>query len=151
MKNFAAYLYAIAIVLWVGSLWAIGLIAAPTLFSVLKDAPQMAGMLAGKMFTITAYVGMACAFYVLIYRVAVDGTGAFKQWLFWIALVMLALTLIGHFGVQPIIQSLKVEGGAAEVMHSVVASRFARWHGIASILFMLQSLLGLLLVIKQRP
>lgn len=150
MKNLASHLFATAIVLWVGSLWAIGLIAAPTLFSVLKDNTQLAGMLAGKMFTLTAYIGMACAFYVLIYRLAAEGTGAFKQWFFWIALAMLALTLIGHFGVQPIIQSLKVQGGAAEVMQSVVANRFARWHGIASILYMMQSLLGLMLVLKQR-
>ena len=150
MKNLASHLFAIAIVLWVGSLWAIGLIAAPTLFSVLSDNTQLAGLLAGKMFTLTAYVGMACAFYVLIYRLAVEGTGAFKQWLFWIALAMLALTLVGHFGVQPIIQSLKVQGGTAEVMQSVVANRFARWHGIASILYVIQSLLGLMLVIKQR-
>lgn len=150
MKNLASHLFATAIVLWVGSLWAIGLIAAPTLFSVLKDNTQLAGLLAGKMFTLTAYIGMACAFYVLIYRLAVEGTSAFKQWFFWIALAMLALILIGHFGVQPIIQSLKVEGGAAEVMQSVVANRFARWHGIASILYVIQSLLGLMLVIKQR-
>lgn len=150
MKNLASHLFATAIVLWVGSLWAIGLIAAPTLFSVLKDNTQLAGMLAGKMFTLTAYIGMACAFYVLIYRLAVEGTGAFKQWFFWIALAMLALILIGHFGVQPIIQSLKVEGGAAEVMQSVVANRFARWHGIASILYVIQSFLGLILIIKQR-
>ncbi|MEK6663582.1 MAG: DUF4149 domain-containing protein, partial [Pseudomonadota bacterium] len=38
----------------------------------------------------------------------------------------------------------------AEVMQSVVANRFARWHGIASILYVIQSLLGLMLVIKQR-
>lgn len=150
MKNLASHLFAIAIVLWVGSLWAIGLIAAPTLFSVLEDNTQLAGLLAGKMFTLTAYVGMACGFYVLIYRLAAEGTGAFKQWLFWIALAMLALTLVGHFGVQPIIQSLKVEGGAAEVMQSVVANRFARWHGIASILYVIQSFLGLILIIKQR-
>lgn len=150
MKNLASHLNATAIVLWVGSLWAIGLIAAPTLFSVLKENTQLAGLLAGKMFTLTAYIGMACALYVLIYRLATEGTGAFKQWFFWIALAMLGLILIGHFGVQPIIQRLKVEGGAAEVMQSVVANRFAHWHGIASILYVVQSLLGLTLVLKQR-
>jgi len=31
---------------------------------------------------------------------------------------MLSLTLIGHFGVQPIIQSLKMQGGAAAVMEA---------------------------------
>jgi len=149
MKNLANYLAAIAITLWVGGLWTIGGMVAPTLFATLSDR-QLAGMLAGKLFTLMAYVGIGCGVYLLIYRLANDGMRAFKQWFFWIVLAMLVLTLIGHFGVQPIIQSLKVEGGAASVMESVVASRFARWHGIASILFLMQSLLGLTLVLKQR-
>jgi hypothetical protein len=149
MKNLSASLALIAITLWVGSLWAIGGIAAPTLFSALSDK-QLAGMLAGKLFTIVAYVGIGCGVYLLIFGLATEGASAFKQWFFWIVLAMLALTLIGHFGVQPIIQSLKMQGGTAEVMQSVVASRFARWHGIASILYLIQSLLGLALVLKQR-
>ncbi|MHB1233585.1 MAG: DUF4149 domain-containing protein [Burkholderiales bacterium] len=149
MKNLSAKLALVTLTLWVGSLWAIGYIAAPTLFSALSDR-QLAGMLAGKLFTITAYVGMACGFYLLFYRLATEGARAFKQGFFWIVLTMLVLTLIGHFGIQPIIQHLKVQGGTAEVMHSVVASRFARWHGIASILYLIQSLLGLALVLKNR-
>ncbi len=150
MKNLTLNLSLIAITLWVGALWAIGGIAAPTLFSTLTDK-QLAGMLAGKMFTIMAYVGIVCGIYLLIYRLANEGARAFKQWFFWIVLAMLALTLIGHFGIQPIIQKLKMEGGAAAVMQSVAADRFARWHGIASILYVMQSLLGLLLISKQRP
>lgn len=150
MKNFYSHLFAITIVLWVGSLWAIGFIAAPTLFATLQDNRQLAGLLAGKLFTLTAYVGLACGAYILVYRLIVHGVAAFKQSFFWIALAMVVLTLIGHFGVQPIIQSLKMQGGAAEVMQSVVADRFARWHGIASVLYVMQSLLGLILVIKQR-
>lgn len=138
------------IVLWVGSLWAIGFIAAPTLFATLQENRPLAGMLAGKLFTLTAYVGLVCGAYVLVYRVIVNGWAAFKQGFFWIALAMVALILIGHFGVQPIIQSLKMQGGAAEVMQSMTADRFARWHGIASVLYVMQSLLGLMLVIKQR-
>jgi len=149
MKNLAISFALIAITLWVGSLWAIGGIAAPTLFSVLSDK-QLAGMLAGKLFTIVAYVGIVCGVYLLIFRLASEGTCAFKQWFFWIVAAMLVLTLIGHFGIQPIIQHLKVQGGTAEVMQSVVASRFARWHGIASILYLIQSLLGLALVLKNR-
>jgi len=149
MKNLTNALAAIAITLWVGGLWTIGGIAAPTLFANLSDR-QLAGMLAGKLFTLMAYVGIGCGIYLLIHRLATDGLNAFKQWFFWIVLAMLCLTLIGHFGVQPIIQSLKMQGGAAAVMESVTASRFARWHGIASILFLMQSLLGLTLVLKQR-
>jgi hypothetical protein len=32
------------------------------------------------------------------------------------------------------------------VMQSVFADRFARWHGVSSILYLIQSALGLLLV-----
>lgn len=149
MKNFSVHLSFIVVTLWVGGLWAIGAIAAPTLFATLSDKP-LAGLLAGKMFTVMAYVGVVSGVYLLVYRLASEGTRAFKQWFFWIVLMMLALVLIGHFGIQPIIQSLKVQGGVAKVLEGVAADRFAHWHGIASILYVLQSLLGLALVVKQR-
>ena len=148
-KLFTGTLSSIVITLWVGSLWAIGGIAATTLFKTLDDK-QLAGLLAGKMFTVTAYVGLACGLYLMLARLFQDGLNAFKQWFLWIVIAMIALTLIGHFGVQPIIQKLKMEGGAVAVMQSVAADRFARWHGIASILYLMQSLLGLALVAKQR-
>jgi len=148
-KLFTGTLSSIVITLWVGSLWAIGGIAATTLFAMLDDK-QLAGRLAGRMFTLTAYVGIGCAVYLLLARLFQDGLNAFKQWFLWIVLAMLTLTLVGHFGVQPIIQQLKMEGGTAAVMQSVAADRFARWHGIASILYVMQSLLGLLLIVKQR-
>jgi len=142
-------LSSIAVVLWVGSLWAIGFIAAPTLFAALEDR-QLAGTLAGRMFTVTAYVGMGCGAYLLFFRLASQGMAAVKQLTFWLVFAMLALTLIGHFGIQPILEGLKIRGGPAEVMQSVIADRFARWHGIASILFVVQSVLGLLLVLRSR-
>ncbi len=142
-------LAAIAIVLWVGSLWAIGFIAAPTLFMALPDR-QLAGMLAGRMFTVTAWVGIGCGAYLLLYALTSQGLAALKQLFFWLVFAMLALTLVGHFGIQPILEGLKLKGGAADVMHSVVADRFARWHGIASVLFVIQSVLGLVLVLRSR-
>jgi len=149
MKAWPDKLATLALVFWVGGLWAIGYIAAPSLFSALPNDRALAGALAGKMFTITAYVGIACALYLIIHRLASVGTGAFQQLFFWVALLMLVLTLIGVFGIQPIIASLKVEGGAKDVMQSLAASRFAHWHGVASILYLIQSLLGAVLVLKR--
>lgn len=146
MKNISQPLAGVALTLWVGGLWAIGYIAAPSLFLALHDNPQLAGSLAGKMFSVTAYVGLVCGLYLLVFALATDGLRAFKQLFVWIVLAMLILTLIAHFGVQLIIESLKVQGGTADVMRSVVASRFARWHGIASVLYLIQSVLGLILV-----
>ncbi len=142
------HLATLAVVLWVGALWAIGFIAAPSLFAHLEDR-QLAGALAGRMFTVIAYLGMGCGVYLLLHRLFRAGGAAFKQAFFWIALAMLALTLVGHFGVQPVLAALRLEGGAREVMQSVVANRFSRWHGVASALYVFQSLLGVALVLKQ--
>ena len=135
--------------LWEGALWAVGYLVAPTLFSALSDR-QLAGSLAGKMFTLVAYIGVGSAFYLLIHRLANFGTTALKQGFFWAVVVMLILTLFGHFGIQPLIAQLKAQAMPADVMHSIFASRFKAWHGIASIAYLIESLLGLVLVLKAR-
>jgi len=147
MNQFTDKLALISMTLWVGALWAIGYIAAPTLFYHLPDR-QLAGSLAGQMFTLVAYIGMACGAYLLLNRVTKFGGQAFKQGFFWLVLLMLLLTLAGHFGIAPIIAQLKADALPADVMHSVFADRFATWHGVASIAYAIQSLLGLLLVIR---
>jgi hypothetical protein len=133
------------LVLWIGGMWAIGYVAAPVLFASLDDKRQ-AGMLAGNLFEPMAWIGIAAAAYLLIHRVAIDGVAALKTLFFWIVVLMLLLTLAGHFGIQPIMQSLKDQAMPHAVMQSVFADRFARWHGISSILYLIQSALGLLLV-----
>lgn len=147
MRNWSDKLALVVVTFWVGALWAIGYLAAPALFSTLPNK-QMAGMLAGKLFTLVSYVGIASALYLLIHRLSRFGTTAMRQSFFWATLVMLALTLVGHFGIQPIIAGLRAEAMPADVMQSVFADRFKTWHGVASIAYLLQSLLGLVLVLK---
>lgn len=147
MKQFADKLALISITLWVGALWAIGYIAAPTLFYHLPDR-QSAGSLAGGMFTIVAYIGMTCGAYLLLNRLTKFGGQALKQGFFWSAFFMLLLTLAGHFGIAPIIAQIKADAMPVDVMHSVFADRFETWHGVASIAYAIQSLLGLVLVLK---
>lgn len=149
MNRFADKLAYVFITLWVGSLWAIGYLAAPVLFSALDDK-SMAGMLAGKMFTFVAYIGMVCGTYLLVHRLAASGSSALKQGFFWAALVMLLLAVAGHFGIQPILEGLKSQALPKEVMESMFRDRFARWHGVSSIVYLVQSLLGLALVLAPR-
>lgn len=82
MKSFADALQSIAVTLWVGSLWAVGYIVAPLLFARLPDR-ALAGMMAGKLFTLVAYVGIGCALYLLLYRLTRFGASALKQGVFW--------------------------------------------------------------------
>jgi len=138
----------IIITLWVGALWTTGL-TAYILFDTLQDK-QMAGSLAGKLFTLVSYVGMASGFYLLIQRLMNNGTGALKQSFFWAVFVMLLLVLAGHFGIQPILAQLKDDAMPNDVMHSVFASRFNTWHGIASVAYLVECLLGFVLVLKAR-
>ena len=145
MRRFWEGLAGTSLVLWIGGMWAIGYIAAPVLFTSLADK-QLAGMLAGKLFGIIAWIGIATAIYLLIYRIVRDGGSALKTLFFWGVALMLGLTLVGLFGIQPIMQGLKDQAMPLAVMQSVFADRFSRWHGVSSILYLIQSALGLILV-----
>jgi len=137
-----------ALTLWVGGLWAIGYLAAPMLFYNMSDR-MLAGMLAGKMFTGIAWIGIVCAIWLLLFRFVRFGAGALKQAYFWIVLLMLLLTLAGHFGIQPILAQLKEAALPKDVMQSLFRDRFSTWHGVSSVVYLIQSLLGLALVAKQ--
>ena len=110
----------------------------------------LAGMLAGRFFSVMAYVGIACAIFLLVHRLASFGASALKQAFFWVTLVMLILTVGSHFGIQPVLQSLKDQAMPKEVMESMFRSRFVAWHGVSSVVYLIQSLLGLVLVLQQK-
>ncbi len=147
MRKLAESLYCISATLWVGGLWTIGFIAAPALFASLKDR-VLAGELAGNLFGLIAWVGMACAAYLLAYLAVTRRSDMFGSKPFWLVLAMLALAVVGHFGIQPILIQLKTEALPLSVMESALKSRFAVWHGIAGGLYVLQSLLGIGLVLQ---
>ncbi|HAF01483.1 MAG TPA: DUF4149 domain-containing protein [Methylophilaceae bacterium] len=138
----------IIITLWVGGLWMTGL-SAYILFNTLQDR-QLAGNIAGHLFTVLSYIGMVSAFYLLIQRLLEFGTNALKQQYFWAVLVMLLLVLAGHFGIQPLLAQMKTDALPNDVMHSVFANRFNTWHGVASIAYVIECLLGFVLVLKVR-
>ena len=88
-----ARLNLIVVTLWVGALWMTGL-TAYVLFDSLQDK-QLAGNLAGKLFTIVSYIGAVSAFYLLIQRLMDYGTSSLKQSFFWAVFFMLLLILVG--------------------------------------------------------
>ncbi len=63
--------------------------------------------------------------------------------------IMLALTAAGHFGVQPLLAQLKADALPRQVMESALRDRFSEWHGVSRVLYLVQSLLGIALVILQ--
>jgi hypothetical protein len=148
VRRFSEALYGIVIALWVGGLWAVGYLAAPTLFAELADR-MLAGRLAGAMFHWIAWTGIACGGYLLIFLAVRQRWRMFRSLPFWLVAAMLALTAAGHFGIQPLMAQLKIEAGPRDVIASALKDRFAVWHGIASVVYLVESLLGLLLVAWQ--
>lgn len=132
--------------LWVGGLWVIGYVVAPILFASL-DERRLAGELAGHMFTAINYIGLVCGGLLLIFALLRAG----KPWpkdLRVIALAaMLALILISLFVLQPMMQELKLAGLTPG---GETAARFGQLHGVSSVLYLLTSLLGLVLVVYRR-
>jgi len=146
VRRLSEALYLAAITLWVGGMWAIGYIAAPVLFSTLGDR-QLAGAVAGRLFALIGWIGLASAAYLMIFMTARRGVHVFRNAGFWLVFLMVLLVAASQFGIQPLMAQLKAAALPREVMESVMRDRFAAWHGISSILYLVQSLLGLWLVV----
>ena len=123
---------------WVGGLWSIGYIAAPTLFAVLDDR-KLAGQLAGEMFHIINWLGITCG--ILLSLIVLKRYS--RCWQLWVLLLMLLLVINNEFLLQPMMAELKAQG---LIEGSEAKSRFGMLHGISSSAYLLTSILGLVLV-----
>jgi hypothetical protein len=84
---------------------------------------------------------------MLLFLVARFRGQAFRRTVFWLVLLMALAAAASQFGIQPLMARLKADALPREVMESVLRDRFAAWHGISSSLYVLQSALGLWLVV----
>ena len=130
----------ILLTIWVGSMWAIGYIVAPVLFQMLDKST--AGNVAGQLFTIVSYLGIFSAV-ALILNILIQYGFNKKHWQLWMLIAMLMIILIGQFVFQPMMAELKEAGITAENK-----AEFGRLHGMASVLFLINSLAGLALVVS---
>jgi len=149
VRDLPRYFAALSIALWVGGMWMLGYVVVPTLFKILPDR-QLAGAVAAQLFTSLAYIGIACALYLLVYQLRQFGLAALHRASFRIIAAMLLLVLIGQFVLQPILAGLKAQALPLDVMSSILASQFTTWHAVSGILYLIQSLLGIALVLVSR-
>ncbi len=149
MKNIARHLTVLCTSAWVGSLWITGYLAVPVLFHAQPDK-QLAGKLAGEMFVWSGHLGLVCGLYLLCYIMRQSGRAMLREPLFWTVAAMLLIGLIFQYGFQPAMNELKAQALPLEVMKSVFAAQFGMLHGISSIGYLIESLLGVYLVIKIR-
>jgi len=130
----------ILLTIWVGAMWSVGYIVTPVLFQML-DKP-VAGNVAGQLFTIVSYLGLFAAVALIINILMQYGFNR-RHWQLWTLVGMLVIVMTGQFVFQPMMEELKAAGLSGEN-----ATRFGRLHGMASGLFLINSLAGLALVIS---
>ena len=134
--------------LWVGSLLTVGYLVAPAIFSTMTDR-QAAGMVAGSIFRLEAYLSLiVCIGLMVLANLLVNrGLNQFRL-IRWLLLIMLLCSIAAAFIFIPWMNTLRDNALAQgmPVMLSPSATLFGRLHGASSILFMLQSILGVYLV-----
>lgn len=146
---------------WVGTLWTMGAIVAPTLFATLSDR-ALAGTIAGSLFRVIAWLSLFCAaaLFVLLLQARRSEQEKSAKCLFYLIIAMVLCVVIGYFSLQPHMAELRL------IMHSVAGDmasnvtnsaqlaaakkQFGILHAISAAFFVLQSFLGALLIIKLR-
>lgn len=134
--------------LWVGSLLVIGFLVVPTLFSSLGDQ-QVAGLVAASIFKSTAYISVLASGVLMV----LANNFVYQSKLQYrldrcLLLGMLACAISAAFIIIPWMNSLRDQAlyWDLSVRESTHATLFKRLHGISSVIYLTQTLLGLSLV-----
>lgn len=128
-------------------MWTSGFIVAPILFNMLDDH-MLAGNIAGRLFTTVSYIGVGSALILIILSVREQRGMVWADWSFRFIILMLIVILAGEFVLTPMMQDIKASVGTALQKGTAAHSRFALLHGISSSLFLFNSVLGLLLILR---
>ena len=127
--------------LWVGALWSVGYLAAPTLFAHLDSA--IAGPIAGELFTIIAWLSMVCGTFLLVAQRggsrSVDETRSRNR----IIPTIMALIGCSEWVVRPLMEASRLADGSP-------GENFGMLHGLSALLYLSASLLAVLLVVLKR-
>jgi hypothetical protein len=139
--------FRILAMLWVGSQLTLGYVAAPVLFHMLERSA--AGSVAAQLFKIEGYLGVACAVVMLLIanRAVRIGFVEYKR-VRWIVAAMLACVLIGYFALQPFMNSMLIAAQEAgmDLASSPYAKQFGMLHGVSTVFYIVESVLGLMLI-----
>lgn len=135
----------LVIVAWIGSLWCIGLLVAPLLFSTLPRIT--AAMVAGRGFEVMAWVGIVSAVILFLSYLLEYGGKAFKYLPCHLVWLMLLCVLVNYVAITPVIEELKRH--INENNAGSLGQEFGLWHAASSIIYYIQCVLGGFLVWRE--
>ncbi|MCF6217771.1 MAG: DUF4149 domain-containing protein [Gammaproteobacteria bacterium] len=142
MNTASQYLERLLLTVWVGATWTVGYLVAPLLFRLLDDR-MVAGQLMGEMFGLVHIIGAVCGGLLLLMAWAHFGRRTLYAWQMWVLVVMLLLIAIIELSIRPQMVEMKAQGLYSSAQF---AAEFGRLHGISSVCYLVNSLLGLLLI-----
>jgi len=130
--------------LWTGGAIITGYLAVPVIFSTLRPKTDLAGTIAGNIFIVMSWVGLAVGLLLIITFLMQAGIKILTKRRSILVLVSMALIAINHFIIHPQVVVARAQrvGGNTEA-----ATTFAWLHGGASLLFLVVSILGIWLLI----
>lgn len=126
------FLKVLSLALWIGSIFFFASVVAPALFSILPSR-TLAGMVVSRSLANLHWIGLVCGLVFLLSSVLLalieGGPTPFHRCDLLIVLMM-AITLVTHFGVERRMNHLKEEMGVIETLPQTDAHRveFNRWH-----------------------
>jgi hypothetical protein len=132
---------------WAGSLWAVGLVVAPILFSTLSDR-ALAGTIAGSLFRTEAMLAGVLGLVVVV-LIQLD-RGMPVKLRRNLCLAILGVILFGaavQLGIAPMMTALRAEA-AGSVMDGAMRNKFILLHGAASICYLMQCLFAGYVVLR---
>ena len=121
--------FRVSFVLWAGSLWSLAAWVTPTLIYSQGDR-HLAGVLAGKLFSIETYVGLAVALLALL---------LFPRGKFAWGYAAVALLAVNEWALKRLMTLARPSGSAAGLS-------FGAWHGVSAVLYVLACVAVALLV-----
>jgi len=127
--------------LWVGALWSVGYVAAPTLFAHLDSAT--AGRIAGELFTIIAWLSMVCGMLLLLAQRGGSRSVAATRSRNRLIPAIMALIGCSEWIVRPLMEASRLPDGSP-------GENFGMLHGVSALLYLSASLLAVLLVVLRR-
>jgi len=110
----------------------------------------IAGAIANDMFAFMNLFGMFSSGFLLIFGFRKENLSFIRTITFWLLIIMLSITIISYFGINPILENFRDNSISKEIIESVFVNRYSTWHGIASTAFLIECFLGIFLILKIR-
>ncbi len=136
-------------VLWAGTLWTLGYIAAPAVFAAVPST--VAGDVVAVLLHRLGWVSLGCAAAMLaLVRLSRDLDAGRRRFLNLLVLAMLACALVMWIGLQPGMAQMRELAGPGGVRASPYWTQFAVMHGVSQLFHVIESVLAAVLVLKSR-